>query len=311
MSHPAFRLLLECRRPLIVLFHLGLIAVSSYVAIWLRFDGRIPALNWHPWLLSLPLLLLVRALTFGWFRLYQGLWRYTSIWDLRNIVSAVALSSVVFYFLVHGVFGLTSYPRAVFIIDSLLIVLAMGGVRLGRRIYRDLIHVDREKRVLIFGAGDAGERIVRDMKNDSHYEYEPIGFIDDDVRKAGARIHGVPVLGTRQDVAKIVEMHQPHEVLVAIPTAVASTISEIVRALEPYKIPIKTLPNLRDIMDGRLLVHQIRSLKIEDLLARSPIGLDPAAVERLVEGQLVLVTGARGSIGSIAFTRLLSAGPRR
>lgn len=178
---------LKHRRPLSVLFHLALIALSSYGAIWLRFDGRIPEQYWQSWLRALPWLLLVRTLTFGWFRLYQGLWRYSDIWDLRSIISAVALSSLAHYLLIRSAFGWTSYPRAVFIIDALLLILAMGGVRLGRRIYHEPSYVDRGKRVLVFGAGDAGEMIVRDMKNNEYYGYQPIGFVDDDPQKVGAR----------------------------------------------------------------------------------------------------------------------------
>lgn len=289
---------LKHRRPLSVLFHLALIALSSYGAIWLRFDGRIPEQYWQSWLRALPWLLLVRTLTFGWFRLYQGLWRYSDIWDLRSIISAVALSSLAHYLLIRSAFGWTSYPRAVFIIDALLLILAMGGVRLGRRIYHEPSYVDRGKRVLVFGAGDAGEMIVRDMKNNEYYGYQPIGFVDDDPQKVGARIHGVPVLGTRQELTAIIETHRPHEVVVAMPSAGAAIVRDVVRALEPYRVPIKTLPNLRDIIDGRLLVSQIRSLKIEDLLARAPVGLDTAPLERLVKGKRVLVTGAGGSIGS-------------
>ena len=109
------------------------------------------------------------------------------------------------------------------------------------------------------------------MKGNGAYDYEPIGFVDDNPRKVGVRIHGVPVLGTRKALSAIVERHQPTEVLVAIPTAPAAVIAEIVRALEPYKIPIKTLPSLREITEGHGLINQIRSLKIEGfLLAREP-----------------------------------------
>ena len=275
-----------------------MIVAASYVAFSLRFDGSIPSNYQRLWWQTLPWLVAVQATTFLPFRLYEGLWRYTSIWDLRNIVLGVVTSSGLFYFLVAWRFSGVGYPRSIVVIDSLLLILGMGGVRLGRRIYRELSHVDRGRRVLIFGAGDAGEMIVRDMRNNTHHDYEPIGFVDDDPRKVGARIHGVPVLGTRRELSRIVETHQPHEVLVAMPSASASIVREVVRALEPYRIPIKTLPNLRDIMAGRLLVNQIRSLQIEDLLARPAVGLNRTPLERLVKGKRVLVTGAGGSIGS-------------
>jgi FlaA1/EpsC-like NDP-sugar epimerase len=154
------------------------------------------------------------------------------------------------------------------------------------------------KRVLVFGAGDAGELIVRDMKNNAWHGYQPVGFVDDDESKVGHRIHGVPVLGTRADLARILRSHQPHEVLLAIPRAEPVAVRSIVRSLEPFKIPIKTLPNLRDLIDGKTELSQIRSLSVEDLLARAPVGIDPGPVKHLIAGRRVIVTGAGGSIGS-------------
>src|SRR5206468_7449754 len=290
--------ILERRRPFIVLFHLGLAALSSYVAIWLRFDGVIPVENWAPWLRALPWLLLLRALTFARFGLYRGLWRYTDIWDLRNIVSAVALSSLALYLLVHRAFGLTSYPRAVFMIDAGVLVLLMSGVRMIRRMITELGHTSGERRVLVYGAGDAGEMIIREMRSHSGQPYQPIGLIDDDRAKVGLRIHGVPVLGTGHDVPAIIERFKPHEVLIAIPRAEPAAVRSIVRSLEPFKIPIKTLPNLRDLIDGKVDLAKIRSLSVEDLLVRSPVGLDIQPVKSLIAGRRVMVTGAGGSIGS-------------
>src|SRR5207237_9231856 len=126
----------------------------------------------------------------------------------------------------------------------------------------------------------------------------PIRFIDDDRATVGLRIHGVPVLGTGHDLSAILERYKPHEVLIAIPRAEPAAMRLLVRSLEPFKIPIKTLPNLRDLIDGKVELAQIRSLAVEDLLARAPIGLDPEPVKTLVRGRRVMVTGAGGSIGS-------------
>ena len=129
------------------------------------------------------------------------------------------------------------------------------------------------------------------------HEYQPIGFIDDDRAKVGHRIHGVPVLGTRQDLTRILAAQRPDELLIAIPSADPSLVRAVVNSLEPHQIPIKTLPRLRDIIAGRVEVRHVRPLGFEDLLARAPIGLDQAPLNRLIAGRRVLVTGAGGSIG--------------
>ena len=205
------------RRLLVISIQAVLVILANYLAFWLRFDGRIADQYIVMWAQMLPWLLMIRGIAFVRFRLYEGLWRYASIEDLRNIIVGVLTSTLLFYAVVRWGFVLTAYPRSIFIVDSLLLIVFLGGIRLARRIYRDLGHLEREKRILIYGAGDAGEMIVRDMKNNPLYEYEPIGFVDDDPTKVGMRIHGVRVLGTGQDLAKIMAREQPHEVLVAIP----------------------------------------------------------------------------------------------
>jgi FlaA1/EpsC-like NDP-sugar epimerase len=304
------QVVLEHRRVVVVVLHLGLIALSNYLALWLRFDGVVPHELAAQARALLPLLLLVRVVTFLPFRLYEGLWRYTSIRDARNIVAAVGTSSLVFYLIIRLTFGANVYPRSVYIIDAVVLIFLVGGVRSIRRLVRELSRGETGRRVLIFGAGDAGEMIVRDMKRRAFYHGQPIGFVDDDRRKVGQRIHGLRVFGTRADLPAIVEREHPDDILIAMPAADASVIRAIVKTLEPYKVAIKTLPNLRDVMDGKVSVSQIRELAIEDLLPRAPVGLDPAPVRHLIAGQTVLITGAGGSIGSELCRQILSFGPR-
>lgn len=285
------------RRPLIISLELTLVAVSNYFAFWLRFDGEIPSDYFNLLTQTLPLVILIRALIFMPFRLYEGLWRYTSLWDLRNIAAAILLSSCVIHVMANQVFAL-GYPRSIILTDALLLVFGMTGVRLSRRIYRELGHGRREKGVLIYGAGDAGEMVVRDMKNSPLYKKDPVGFIDDDIKKVGRRIHGVPVLGTGDDLKKIMERTTVNEILIAMPQASARELRRVLTVLEPFKVPITTLPNLRDLLDGKVTVSQIRSLALEDLLQRDPVGLDATPVQNLISGRRVMVTGAGGSIGS-------------
>lgn len=276
-----------------------LIGGSNYLSFWLRFDGKIPAENLAVFFQILPWLILVRGITFAPFHLYEGLWRYTGIWDLRNIILGVSSSSVLFYLTVYGVFQLHGYPRSVFFIDSLILVCSMGGVRLVWRLRGALKTPKHRKRLLIYGAGDTGEIIVRDIRNNGdEYDYEPIGFIDDDARKVGQRIHGVPVLGIGDDLPKIMLKENPHELLLAIPGAQPPAIRKLVNALAPFKVPIRTLPILTNGENKGPRFRQIRDLAIEDLLERLPVGLDLEPVRHFAKGRRIVVTGAGGSIGS-------------
>ncbi len=203
------KLALRHRRAIVVYAHLSLIVLSNYLAFALRFDGTIPLEYWTPFVQMLPWLLVVRGVCFLPFRLYSGIWRYTGIWDLGNIAGGIAVSSVIYYAVVRWGFGLTGYPRSIFVIDAMLLLIMLGGLRLTRRVYRRVTHVGIRKRMLIYGAGDAGEMIVRDMKHNPYYGYTPVGFIDDDPQKLGQRIHGVPVLGGRRQLAAILQKSSP------------------------------------------------------------------------------------------------------
>jgi FlaA1/EpsC-like NDP-sugar epimerase len=180
-----------------------------------------------------------------------------------------------------------------------------------RRLGAALKPAAAKKRVLIFGAGRAGQMIVKEMRQGGDAGYAPVGFVDDDPSKVGQWIHDVQVLGNRTALEEIIATGKPHEVLVAIPRADAHTLNDIVNALHRFKLPITGLPSMRDLSDGIVRVAQIRKLAIEDLLPRAPITLDDHAIRRLIEGARVLVTGAGGSIGSELCRQLLRFGPAR
>ena len=289
--------LLGRRRYLSIAGQLLIVVGASRIALALRFDGQEPEWALRAWWQVLPWLVVIRAVTFVRFRLHEGLWRYTSIYDLKALASAVAVSSAVFGAFTMSPLGPPLYPRSVLVMDALLTIVGLGGVRLMRRLYRESTgHAGR--RILIFGAGAAGELVVRDMKANPEHGYQPIGFVDDDTAKVGRRIHGIPVLGTRGDLPRVLARYKPDEVLIAIPAADTSQIRGILRSLQPFMVPIKTLPALRDLIDGNIRIAHIRSLALEDLLARSPVGLDSRSLKQLIDGRRVMVTGAGGSIGS-------------
>jgi len=284
------------RFPLVVAAHSILIALASYMAYWLRFDGDVPAPILAGYLATLPWVLVIRMLIFVPFGLYGGLWRYTGIWDLSRIVAAVIASDVALYALVYYRLGPAIFPRSIVIIDSLLLISFLGGVRLLRRIVQAAPRSSSGQRVLVWGAGDAGEMIVREMHRGGGYH--PVGFVDDNPLKVGRTIHGVTVLGTSTDLSRIIAATKPDEMLVAIPSAKAAAVRAILTRVETFKLPITTLPNLRELVNGQFGVKQIRPLAIEDLLPRSPVTLNVSDVRQLVKSKRVLVTGAGGSIGS-------------
>lgn len=290
--------LLRLRRPLIVAIDVGLIGLANYLAFWLRFDGIIPDWAMGLFVQILPLLLVVRLLLLLPFRLYQGMWKHTSIWDLKNIIVSSILGMAVFYGAVRWGIGLESYPRSIYILDTALLIILLGGVRLSRRYYHELGRSNRDTRVVIYGAGNAGAGLVRALKQSSVHTYEPVGFIDDDPAKIGQRIHGVQVLGGRQHLSRIMTDVTPRVVLLAIPSARPSVIRDLVKLFEPHKVRIQIVPNLKNIIEGKVEITQIRNLAVEDLLDRAPVGLDITPLHRLIKDKAIMVTGAGGSIGS-------------
>jgi len=297
------------RLPGLLAVQVALIVLSNQAAFWLRFDGQVPATQQPYNTALLPLLIGVRLAVFFPLRIHQGVWRYASIWDLFNIITGVVVSSALFWFATHRLLGIEVYPRSVFIIDAILLVCMMGGVRLGRRVLHASGPHGDSNRVLIYGAGNAGELIVRDMRQNSNFKGKPVGFIDDDPRKTGQRIHGVPVLGGRADLPEVLKAQAPDELLIAIPSASRETLRTIVRDLESYKLRIAILPRGLGVVGTRIEIGQIRQLKVEDLLARDPVRLDYEPVRLFLQGRRIVVTGAGGSIGSELCRQIAAASP--
>jgi FlaA1/EpsC-like NDP-sugar epimerase len=299
---------LDNRPAVVAIAEVALVVLANYTAFRLRFDGTIPAPELAYFSQTIGVLVLVRMLTFVPFRLYSGLWQYTGATELFRIAAAVASSSILFGAVVRWGLGHVGYSRSIIVIDSALLIVLLAGLRMSKRMLLQLLRRRGEKRVLIVGAGDAGEMIAREMQHEA-CGYEPIGFIDDDRTKAGQQIHGVPVLGGRADLTRIVRELEPHEVLVAMPSVDPAVKRALVQALRPFRVPITTLPGVRDILGGRVAVRQIRELTIDDLLARDAVDLAIEPVRQVIAGRRVLVTGAGGSIGSELSRQICALGP--
>ncbi len=296
-------LLLRYRRVLSVVVHLALFAVAQAGAFALRFEFAIPADYLQLASLWLAVSLGIHLAVFAVFGMFSGMWRYTGANDLIALAKSSALSTLIFAgFIVLG--GYRSYPRSILVIEFLLTMILVGGLRFGVRSLWQLAATvaqkreGKSKRVLIVGAGDAGENLAREMVKTHGGRFEPVGFADDAPNKRGARIHGIPVLGTIADVPELVKKHAIEEVVVAIPSATGRDMRRILEACKPSGASVRTMPGIDHLIEGRVTVNQLRSVNIEDLLRREAVSLDMESISKLVEGRVVLVTGAGGSIGS-------------
>ena len=253
-------------------------------------------------------ILLVKLCIFFLFGLYKGMWRYTSTRDFWRLLQASATSTLLimaFIFIFYRFEG--GYSRAVVLMDGGLTFLFTGGLRMairsfftmrGRESQGAFFPATQRKRILIVGAGSAGEKILREIIENDHLRYSVIGFIDDDRRKHGRSIHGIPVLGSLHEITRIVENHDVKEILIAIPSATGDQIRRIVTACKACQIAYKTLPGIGEIIDGRVSIKTLRDVNYEDLLGSTPVQLDMREIRGYLNGKTVLVTGCGGSIGA-------------
>ncbi len=300
------------RQNLIFLLDMIIIAFCYIAAYFMRFDGVPDAEHRTIMFKLLPLVLAARVSALFYFKLHKCAWQYASIKDLAQIIKAVTLSSV---FIAAVVMALQlGHPRSIFIIDWLLLVVILGGVRFFIRITRPIRWKlengnDRQKRVLVVGAGDAGEMILRDMIYRYDNNYKVVGLIDDDVRKYNSRIHGVTVLGARSDIPKIVKENTVEEIIIAIPSLKSYQMREIVNYCIQSGAKYRTVPRMADLVNGTVKVKELREIKLEDLLRRDEVQIDRQKLKNYIEGKSVLITGAGGSIGSELCRQIAALSP--
>jgi FlaA1/EpsC-like NDP-sugar epimerase len=295
----------------VLLTYRRLFIVGVYVALWvlsylasfiLRFEFSVPKLYVQTLWATIVPLLVARTLGYGLLGMFHGMWRYTSGHDLRALVKAATVSSVLFAAWV--LFTKTpDFPRSILVMDWAGNVMLIGGLRfLIRSLNEASVRVDRERaqrrRVLIVGAGNAGEMLLREMQRSAIDRYDPVGFLDDARPKVGARIHGVPVLATTDQLAEIVREQAIDEVIVAIPSATRAQMKTILDRASACNVHVRTVPGMSQLIDGKVSVQQLRDVQIEDLLGREPVSLDEESIRSVIRGGRVLVTGAGGSIGS-------------
>ncbi len=279
-----------------------IIAICYIAAYFIRFDGVLPAEYLNMMWSTLPVVLLIRMGAVVCFKLNSGMRQYASIKDLSQIIKAVSVSSVII--ITVTIMAYTGQPRSIFIIDWLLLIIALSGVRfiirMSRpyRIQKNGNNNGRKKKVLIMGAGDAGEMLLREMLYHYSYNYEVVGLIDDDPEKHKKCIHGVTVLGKRTDIPEIVRRYDIEEIVIAIPTLKPGQMRDIVNYCILSGAKYRTIPNLSNIVNGTVKIEEIREVKLDDLLNRKEVILNSGKFKNYIQGKRVLITGAGGSIGS-------------
>lgn len=299
----------------VISFDISVIPVAWYSAYWLRYNLQPLAnyLNIHT-VSALFLLIIVQVNCYYYFKVYRGLWRFSSLNDLVRIIKATLAATI----LVIPLFYLTSLlpyiPRSVLPLYSIILVTLLCSGRFCKRLYRDG-KIKREdesgeaKRVLIIGAGHAGESLVRDLQRTA--AYFPVGLIDDNPTKRGMEIHGVPVLGAIRELSDLVVNQQADLIFIAIPSARSQAMRRIVDYCASCHIPFRTLPSIAAFVSNSIEVKALREVSIEDLLGRDQVQLEWDKIALVIRNKRVVVTGGGGSIGSELCRQILALHPEK
>ena len=316
-----FRVTVWKRRAFFLLADILIISFSLYAGFWLRFDGKIPEENLTRFPFYLLVALAVKLILLRLSGMYGFSWRFFSVLDQGRLTTALTLSSLI----MAGIFlgfrrsaALGGMPRSVLLVDYVISLAMMTALRISKRVFREYLR-KRERvlkgrsRVLIFGAGEAGNSIAQEMLRNPKSAFVPVGFVDDDLAKKGLSLNGVKVLGSRHDVPEILKNNYIDEILIAIPSAGSREIRgivEIIRQADPKK-KIRIVPGIMDLVDGRVGLADIKEVKVEDLLGREPVSFDFGKIRAFLQGKCVLVTGAGGSIGSELVRTVLQFDPSK
>ncbi len=280
--------------------NVGTIGVAYILAFLIRFDFVIPEEYRHTVLATLPVVILIHYLAFHFFKLTRGWWRYVGVADFVNTVKAAgasALATGAYVFLQR----ITTFPRTILLINCILVIGLSIGVRLAVRLWRQgplAGDPGTRKRILVIGAGDTGEALLREIRQSARMNSSVVAFLDDNSTKIGTYINGVQVVDRISAAVDVVARFKIDEIVVATPSASGLQMRVITEHCRATKVPFRVMPATWELLDRRLTVGAAREVQITDLLRRPPVALDLVAIGRFLEGKRVLVTGAAGSIGS-------------
>lgn len=297
-----------------------LLPLAAYLSFVIRLDSFGLGEFQNGFLIFAALTILVTPLVFWQWGIYARYWRYASLDELILLAGAVVFADVLIgigSLIVSALSDAITVPRSVPAVYLLLSLTAVAMPRLtARLLWRQRAMRAKSStegvqltRVLIMGAGSAGAMMVRELRENPQLGIEVVGFADDDPLKRDMRIHGAPVLGTHQDIPRLVRQHNVQQVIIAMPSVAGKTIRKVVEICERAGVTTRSMPGMYELLDGKVSVNQLRNVEIEDLLRRKPVRTDIAAVVRLLRGKRVLITGGGGSIGGELCRQVLRCAP--
>ncbi len=295
-------------RGMAFLHDLLMIPLAWLGAYILRFNlEAVPDWFWQHALNSLLLVVPVQAAVFWLLGLYRGVWRFASLPDMIRIGKSVLSGLLVITLLLWLTRDFSGIPRSVPVLYGILLMIFLSLPRMVYRFFKDQgARSKSAQRVLVVGAGSAGEMLVRDLLRDTQRAYLPVAFVDDDANKRGREIHGVRVMGSCRKLPRIARKLAVDLVMLAVPSADKSQMQRIIARVEETGLPFRTVPPLKELMSGNVRVDQLREVMIEDLLGRDPVALDWQAIKEGLSERSILITGAGGSIGSELCRQLAS-----
>ncbi|MFP5414950.1 MAG: polysaccharide biosynthesis protein, partial [Gammaproteobacteria bacterium] len=298
-----------------IILHDILVAALAWLgAYWLRFNLSMPPAYQSAALSTLFWVVPLQAAVFWRFGLYRGIWRFASLPDLKRIVLAVGVAALMVPVVLILFRVTTVVPRSVLILDPLLLVIVMGGSRLAYRAWREhrLASVLRpdSKPVLVAGAGSAADFFLRELARNPA-GFHVVGLLDDSRDKKGRLVQGIPVLGALEDVVACARKMDVQDIVLALPSAAHGVRKRISETCASAGLKVMTIPALEDLVAGRVSVSSLRRIELDDLLGRDPVSLDDSGLHRLLTGQVVMVTGAGGSIGSELCRQIARFAPAR
>jgi len=308
------------RRISLMLMDICVVIIASIGALVVRFEFSVSAVPeyymeviWK----TLPLMMLVAIAVFSFFRLYSTLWYYAGATELVYLTSACIVDALMNALMILLIYRKEDYPlpRSWYFLYGAFLLILMVIARFSQRGIKTLSNrrnqAGKMKRVLIVGAGEAGNAIIKEIVNSPYVNLKIVGIVDDDKTKRGKFLHGIKVIGDRNDIVDIVEAHGVDEIIIAMPAASAKETKGILDICKQTGCELKRLPGMFQLVNGDVSISKLKDVDVNDLLGREPIKVDLDSIMGYVSDKVVMVTGGGGSIGSELCRQVASHNPKQ